>query len=151
MAGAIAAVIFAALAIRQRLAVTGTQSPTEFRNPFGFFSVIAMASSMGIIMLAGRLLSERFGTSGATLTAVITGLFDVDAMTVSMTQLAPRVLDFEDAALAILAGVASATLGKVAIGAIIGRGRFALAIGAMSVLCVAAGALAFFGIAALAS
>jgi uncharacterized membrane protein (DUF4010 family) len=149
--GAIAALIFAAVAIRRRHAATGTQSPTEFRNPFGFFSVIAMASSMGIIMLAGRLLSERYGTSGATLTAVITGLFDVDAMTVSMTRLAPRVLDFENAALAILAGVASATLGKVAIGAIIGRGRFALAIGAMSVLCVAAGALAFFGIAALAS
>jgi uncharacterized membrane protein (DUF4010 family) len=149
MVGAIAAAIFAAVAVRRCHAVTG--SPTEFRNPFGFFSVIAMASSMGIVMLAGRLLSERYGTSGATLSAVITGLFDVDAMTISMTRLAPHILDFENAALAILAGVASATLGKVAIGAIIGRGRFALAIGGMSVLCVAAGALAFFGSAALAS
>ena len=148
IAGAIAAVIFAAVATRRRHAATGAQSPMEFRNPFGFFSVIAMASSMGIVMLAGRLLSERYGTSGATLSAVITGLFDVDAMTVSIARLAPRVLDSENAALAILAGVASATLGKVAIGAIIGRGRFALAIGGMSVLCVAAGALAFFVIAA---
>jgi uncharacterized membrane protein (DUF4010 family) len=152
MVGAMAAVAFAAVAVRRRdAAAAGTQSPTEFRNPFGFFSVIAMASSMGIVLLAGRILSEHYGTSGATLSAVITGLFDVDAMTVSMTRLAPRVLDFENAALAILAGVASATLGKVAIGAIIGGGRFALAIGAMSALCVATGALTFFGIAALAS
>jgi uncharacterized membrane protein (DUF4010 family) len=148
---AIAAVIFAAVAIRSRYAAATASSPTEFRNPFGFFSVVVMAASMGLVMLVGRILSERYGASGATVTAVITGLFDVDAMTVSMSRLAPRVLDFENAALAILAGVASATLGKVAIGAIIGRGRFALAIGGMSVLCVAAGALAFFGIASFAS
>ena len=100
-------------------------------------------------MLAGRILSEKFGASGAAVTAALTGIFDVDAMTVSMTQLAPRILDVDKAASAILIGVASATLGKFAIGAIIGRGRFALAIGAMSALCVAAGALAYFGIAAL--
>jgi uncharacterized membrane protein (DUF4010 family) len=149
--GAIAAVMFSAMAIRWRHAASGSQPAAEFRNPFGFFSVIAMAFSMGLIMLAGGVLSERYGASGATVTAVITGLFDVDAMAVAMTRLAPGVLDFENAALAILAGVASATLGKVAIGAIIGRGRFAFAIGAMSLLCVAAGALAFMGIAALAS
>jgi uncharacterized membrane protein (DUF4010 family) len=127
----------------------GTPIRAEFRNPFGFFAVVGMALSMGAIMLIGRILSERYGASGATVTAAITGLFDVDAMAVSMTQLAPRVLDSAMASQAILAGVASATLGKVAIGAIIGRGRFALAVGGMSVLCIAAGALAFFGIAAL--
>jgi uncharacterized membrane protein (DUF4010 family) len=148
LVAAVAASIFATLAIRGRHVAASAQSPTEFRNPFGFFAVVAMAASMGIVMLAGRILSERYGTSGAALTAVITGLFDVDAMTVSMTRLAPRVLDFENAALAILAGVASATLGKVAIGAIIGGGRFALGIGVMSILCVAAGALAFLGVAA---
>jgi uncharacterized membrane protein (DUF4010 family) len=151
LCGALAAVTFAAVAIRWPDGVPSNGSPVEFRNPFGFFSVVGMALSMGIIMLVGRILSERFGASGATVTAAVTGLFDVDAMAVSMTQLAPRVLDTETAAHAILAGVASATLGKVAIGAIIGRGRFAIAIGGMSILCVTTGALTFFGIAALAS
>jgi uncharacterized membrane protein (DUF4010 family) len=147
--GALAAVAFAVVAILWRDGATARQSAAEFRNPFGFFAVVGMAFSMGAIMLIGRILSERYGASGATVTAAITGLFDVDAMTVSMTQLAPRVLDSAMASQAILAGVASATLGKVAIGAIIGRGRFALAVGGMSVLCVAVGALAFFGIEAL--
>jgi uncharacterized membrane protein (DUF4010 family) len=149
LCGGLAAVAFSVVAIRWKDGAAGKQVPAAFRNPFGFFSVVGMALSMGIIMLVGRIVSERYGASGAAVTAVITGLFDVDAMAVSMTRLAPRVLDLERAAQAILAGVASATLGKVAIGAIIGRGRFALAIGGMSVLCVAAGALAFFGIAAL--
>jgi uncharacterized membrane protein (DUF4010 family) len=149
LAGALAAVVFATVAIRWRDGAAASQSPAAFRNPFGFFSVVGMAVSMGIVMLIGRIASERFGASGATVTAVITGLFDVDAMTISMTQLAPSVLDVERAAQAILAGVASATIGKVAIGAVIGRGRFALAVGGMAVLCVAAGALVLFAITAM--
>jgi uncharacterized membrane protein (DUF4010 family) len=151
LGGALAAVAFAGLAVRRGDGARGAGSGVEFRNPFGFFSVVGMALSMGIVMLVGRIISERFGAAGANVTAIVTGLFDVDAMTVSMTQLAPRVLDLDGAGLAILAGVASATLGKVAIGAIIGRGRFALAIGGMSLLCIAAGALAFFSIGSLAS
>ena len=124
-------------------------SAIPLRNPFGFWSVVAMAASMGVIMLAGRVLSERFGAAGAAWTAAITGLFDVDAMTVSMTQLTPRILDAGEAARGILMGVASATLGKIAIGAVVGRGRYVLAVAAMSLLCVGTGALAYIGIAAL--
>jgi uncharacterized membrane protein (DUF4010 family) len=139
--GALAAVGFSTVAIRGRAGAPGSQSPAEFHNPFGFFFVVGMALSMGIIMLIGRIVSERYGASGANVTAIITGFFDLDAMTVSMTQLAPRVLDVDRASEAILAGVVSATLGKVAIGAIIGRGRFALAVGGMAFLCVTVGLL----------
>jgi hypothetical protein len=70
-------------------------------------------------------------------------------MTVSMTQLTPRILDAEMAVRGILMGVTSATLGKIVIGAILGRGRYALAVCAMSVLCVGAGVLASVAMAAL--
>ena len=115
-----------------------------FRNPFSLLAVIGMAASMGVVMLIGRVISERFGASGATATAAITGLFDVDAMTVSMARLAPDVLSTQIAARAILVGVASATLGKIGIAAIIGRGRFAITVGLMSLICVAAGAVAWW-------
>jgi len=146
LAGALAAAIFAVISIRGREAAPADQPAVQFRNPFGFFSVIGMALSMGLIMFAGRILSERFGASGAAITAALTGLFDVDSMAVSMTQLSPRVLDAAQAAQAILIGVASATLGKLLIGAIAGRGRYAWAVGGMSVLCVLAGALAFIAL-----
>ncbi len=147
--GGLAALGFCAVAVRSPRGIPARQPPVQFHNPFGFLSVLVMALSMGIIMLVGRVISERFGASGAALTAVVTGLFDVDAMTVSMSRLAPFVLDAENAARAILAGVASATLGKIAIGAIMGRGEFALAVAGMSILCVAAGALALFALTAL--
>ena len=70
------------------------------------------------------------------------GLADVDAITVSMLRLTPDTLSRWQAAVAILAAVASDTVSKVAIGAAIGRGSFAADLAAMAVGCLAAGAVA---------
>jgi uncharacterized membrane protein (DUF4010 family) len=142
-AGVAAALVFCIIAIRWKDGAPKPQPPVEFRNPFGFLAVVGMAASMGVIMLVGRVVSEKFGASGASFTAAVTGLFDVDAMTVSMARLSPSILTRETAAVAILIGLASATLGKIAIAALIGRGRFALAISGLSLSCVAMGALAW--------
>lgn len=147
LAGALAALAFSIVSIRGKETAAG-QPEMELRNPFGFFSVVGMALSMGVVMFLGRIVSERFGASGAMVTAAVTGIFDVDAMTVSMTQLAPRVLAPANAAIGVLVGVATATLGKSAIGAVFGRGTYVLAVAAMSVLCVGVGTLIFFGLAA---
>ena len=65
-----------------------------------------------------------------------------NSVTVSIVRLTPDPLGSEQAAYAVLAAVASNTVSKVAIGAIIGRGWFAAEIGIMTVLCfVAAGAV----------
>jgi uncharacterized membrane protein (DUF4010 family) len=148
-AAALAALGFCIVAIRWRDGAAKAQPQIAFRNPFGLWSVLGMAVSMGVVMLVGRVVSERFGASGAAISAAVTGLFDVDAMTVSMARLSPGIIPTDAAAVAILVGVASATLGKIAIAALMGRGRFALAVGGMSLLCVAMGALAAAGMAAL--
>lgn len=148
LVGALSALAFCVVAVYGRRGAAASSAPVEFRNPFGFFSVIGMALSMGIVMVAGRFISERFGASGATVTAAVTGVFDVDAMTVSMCRLAPGILTTENAAFAVLVGVASATLGKLAIAGIIDRGRFTLAVAGMSTLCVVSGAAAYLGVAA---
>jgi len=143
---AVAALGFCVIAAGWRGTAVSVQPTVRFRNPFGFLAVIGMAASMGVVMLVGRVFSERYGASGATTTAAITGLFDVDAMTVSISRLSPDTLSAEVAGLAILVGVASATVGKIAIAAIIGRGWFAGAIGLMSLLCVTAGAVAWWAL-----
>ena len=68
------------------------------------------------------------------------GLADVDAVTVSMLRLTPDTLSRAQAAVAILAAVASDTVSKVAIGAAIGRGWFAGDLAAMAAGCLAVGA-----------
>ena len=116
--------------------------PAEFRNPFGFWSVVGMAVLMGVLIYVGREIYEHFGTAGAIAGAGAMGLFDVDAMTVAMTRLVPKSLDATMATYAILTGVASNTFSKMVFGAVIGRGRFAVQVVIVSLACVAAGALA---------
>ncbi|ARQ01418.1 MgtC/SapB family protein [Pseudorhodoplanes sinuspersici] len=116
----------------------------KFRNPFGFWSVIGFAVLLAAIVLAGRVLGESLGAAGAIIGALALGLADVDAVTVSMANLTPQPLSLQNAAVAILAAVVSNNLSKIAIGAAVGRGAFAIEIAAMAFLCFAGGAVAFW-------
>lgn len=112
----------------------------EFRNPFDFLSVVGFALFLGVIIVLGHAVGETFGATGAVAGAVVVGLADVDAVTVSMLRVTPDTLTRAQAAVAILAAVASDTVSKVAIGAAIGRGWFAADLAAMAAGCVGVGA-----------
>jgi uncharacterized membrane protein (DUF4010 family) len=112
----------------------------EFRNPFDLLSVVGFALFLGVIIVLGHAVGETFGATGAVAGAVVVGLADVDAVTVSMLRLTPNTLTRAQAAVAILAAVASDTVSKVAIGAAIGRGWFAADLAAMAAGCVGVGA-----------
>jgi uncharacterized membrane protein (DUF4010 family) len=140
MLGASAAASAFAL-VRVRFAAAGTpeQKPVHFRNPFGFLPVVGMALAMGVLVLVGRLVYDAFGSLGTIAAAFTMGLFDVDAMTVSLTRLVPEPLDVRPATWAILTGVASNTFSKAVIGSVLARGTFAIELIAMSVASVVVG------------
>lgn len=140
-AGGIAAAYALVSAYGRSEAESSRQSVT-FRNPFGFWSVVGFAIFLAGVILLARVLSETLGTTGVVAGALALGLADVDAITVSMSRLVPDSLAARSAAMAILAAVLSNTLSKMAIGAGLGRGRFALEIAAMSVASLVAAALA---------
>jgi uncharacterized membrane protein (DUF4010 family) len=122
----------------------GHQANVEFRNPFSFWSVIGFALLMGLIILLSRFLNQTFGSAGVIAGAAALGLIDVDAVTVSITQLVPQSLNLRDSTMAILVAVASNTASKLAISAGVGRGRFALDIALASVAAAAAALLALW-------
>jgi uncharacterized membrane protein (DUF4010 family) len=116
----------------------------EFRNPFEFWSVVGFALFLAAIIVLGRVVGESFGALGAVAGAVAVGLADVDAVTVSMARLAPGPLSAGQAALAILAAVASNTLAKLGIGAAIGRHTFAAELALMTVASLVVGGAALW-------
>jgi uncharacterized membrane protein (DUF4010 family) len=136
LGSAAVAVGFAMVSVYWRNAGAHQMKRTEFRNPFGFWSVIGLALFLGVIIVLGRAVGESFGAEGAIAGAIVVGLVDVDSVTISMARLPANTLSIEGAAYAILAAVASDTVSKVAIGAVIGRGRFAAEIGMMAILCL---------------
>lgn len=138
------AVVWALIAAYWRRREAGEGHIVEFKNPFGFWSVLGFAVLLAAIILAGRALGENLGTVGAVAGAFALGLADVDAVTVSLSRLTPQPLSLNDAALAILAAVVSNNLSKIGIGIAAGRGAFAVEIAAMAILCLAAGAAAYW-------
>jgi uncharacterized membrane protein (DUF4010 family) len=114
----------------------------QFRNPFGFLAMVGFAAFLAVVIVLGRGVGETFGTTGTIIGAAVVGLADVDSVTVSITRLTPEPLSAQSAAFAILAAVASNTVSKIAIGAVVGRGRFAVLIAAMALACLIGGAAA---------
>lgn len=113
----------------------GTSAPPQFSNPFAFWHVVGFAVFLGAVILIGRSLGERFGLGGAFLGAVGVGLADVDSITISLARLVPQPLAVLGASEAILAAVASNMLAKLAIAAVIGRGRFAAETAGVTAAC----------------
>ncbi len=143
-AAAAVAIGFASIWIFRHASADSGRTDVTFRNPFGFWSVIGLALTMGVIILAGRILHESFGSAGAIIGGAALGLFDVDVVTVSMTQLVPQSLSVRDGTFAILTAVAANMLSKLIIGAGLGGGRFAGNLALMSVVTAAAGAAALW-------
>jgi uncharacterized membrane protein (DUF4010 family) len=114
----------------------------EFRNPFAFWPVIAFALFLGVMIVAGRIVSNWLGGIGAIIGAALVGLVDVDAVTVSLARLTPHPLDAHTATIAILSAAVTDTMSKIAIGYVIGSGRFAIEITVMALAGFAAGAAA---------
>jgi uncharacterized membrane protein (DUF4010 family) len=113
-------------------------------NPLSFISIIGLAALLSVMIVAGRLVGDRFGGTGALIGAAIVGLFDVDAVTVSLAQLAPQSISLHEAAIAVLAAAASDTVSKALIGAAIGGRRFALSLTFLATISIAAAAIAWW-------
>ena len=125
--------------------------PSEFANPFSFWPVVGFAVFLGAVIMLSRVIGDAFGAQGALLGAAGLGLADVDAVTISLARLVPAPLDAFAASLAILAAVASNMLSKLVIAIVIGRGRFAVELSAVTVACWIAGAGALWGVMAFAA
>jgi uncharacterized membrane protein (DUF4010 family) len=140
LAAAAVAAGFAVVAVYWRQPDRKQGRHASFHNPFGFWSVVGFALLLGAVMLIGRALGESAGAAGTIAGAAVIGLADVDAVTVAISGLTPRPLAARDAALAIVTAVATNTICKIGIGAVVGRGgAFAVEIAIMAFGCLLAG------------
>jgi uncharacterized membrane protein (DUF4010 family) len=116
----------------------------KFRNPLAFWPVIGFALFLGLVIVVSRLISSQLGSNWIIASAAVVGLVDVDAVSVSLARMTPESLPEREAIVAVLAAVVADTVSKIAIGAGIGRGNFAMRITMMAAGCLAAGFAAFW-------
>ncbi len=98
--------------------------PTETGNPLRLGSAIRMALLFQLALTASTLAATYWGSRGVISSAVVLGLTDMDALTVSMNQLGTSAELVALSARAIAVGVLTNTVFKAAMAVVVGTGRF---------------------------
>lgn len=113
-AGGVAALAYAALLYARSQSAEADGDDSHFANPFRLKSALVFGLLYGVILVVSRAAEMHFGTAGVYVSAVASGLADVDAITLSMAELSrgEEGLAHETAALAIVLAAASNTLVK---------------------------------------
>jgi uncharacterized membrane protein (DUF4010 family) len=108
-------------------------------NPFEIVTVLLFGGMLAAVMLLSTILTATFGEGGGVLFAAVAGVSDVDAITLSMTEVAGNTVSPAIAALAILVAVASNSVSKTVLATVAGGRRFGLIYGAVNLGSLAAG------------
>jgi uncharacterized membrane protein (DUF4010 family) len=93
----------------------------HMENPTQLGTALLFATFYALILLAAAWLSDKVGSSGLYGLSFISGLTDVDAITLSSSRLAVQeAIDLRDAATAVGVAVSSNVLFKTAVAAVVG-------------------------------
>ena len=116
-----------------------------FSNPFELLSVFRFAALLAVILVASKWLVALFGGGAAVGVAAIAGLADVDAITLSVTQVQGASITGLEAAIAIFVAAVANSVTKTGIAFYAGTAAFGLRYGAITLAAVAAAAAILFG------
>jgi uncharacterized membrane protein (DUF4010 family) len=118
------------------------------KNPFDLVTALKLAAFIAVISVVAKIVSEQAGDVGVFAVAALSGLADVDALTLSMTRLAPASVPPATAAVAIVIAAGVNTAVKAAMAVTAGTARMATILGGVSAAALAAAAAAFLAFAA---
>lgn len=109
------------------------------QNPLAFGTALKSAALIGAVMLAAEIIRQAFGSTGVLMVAALSGVADVDAVTISMARLGGGDLDLNTAARAIMIAVSVNTISKAMIAGWAGGRDIGMLIGGVSSVAVATG------------
>ncbi|MEP7347207.1 MAG: MgtC/SapB family protein [Gemmatimonadaceae bacterium] len=119
----VAGIAMLAFALRRPSTASDEQNE-EHESPLRLRSAIQMAIFFQLAITALALTRQWLGNAGFTPTAIVLGLTDVDALTISMTRAAATGELVPIAARSIVIGILSNTVFKTGITLFLGRGTF---------------------------
>lgn len=125
----------------------GSGDAIEVKNPFDLMTVLSFGALLTVITVLAKVVTYVAGDVGAYALAAISGIADVDAITLSMAQLTPETIRLDVAAWAIVIAVAVNTASKTAMGWFAGGRAFGVRMAAAGGLAivVALGVIALLG------
>lgn len=113
--------------------------PMALGNPLDVWGVLKFGALLTVIIVASKIATRLAGEAGAYGVAVLSGIADVDAVTLTMSRLAGLELEMNVAARAIAIVVCTNTLVKVVLGATSGGRAFGMPMTISSAAALVAG------------
>lgn len=117
----------------------GREAPAlELHNPFELGTALKLAALIAVIMVAANALAQQASTAGIYLLSAVSGLADVDALTLSMARFAGSQVTLEEASYAILVAAGTNTVSKAVMAAGVGGAQLGKIVGGLSAVALAA-------------
>ena len=116
----------------------------KFKNPFSLRPALIFGILFLIILFMSKIADIYFGSSGLYVASVISGIADVDAITISMALLAKNTIPQQVAVTAITIAAISNTVMKFSIAFFIGTRRFGQIVGLIFAAIITTGLIAVF-------
>lgn len=124
-----------------------TPSGGSIANPFSFKAALSFGLLYALILLAVRAAQVYFGDGGTYAASALSGVADVDAVTIAFSRLGPMADDWRTPASAVTLAAVVNMLVKMGMGIGAGGGRFrryvAVSLGLMALVGGAAGVLVY--------
>jgi uncharacterized membrane protein (DUF4010 family) len=122
----------------------GGAAPLEIKTPFEIATVLKFGALLALVMVAAKGLAGIAGERGIFALAAVSGIADVDAITLTLARLGGVDLATETAAVAILLATTMNTLAKVVLAWVAGGRAPGLRLASGAGLAVAAGIIGFW-------
>ncbi len=122
--------------LRRDAVNTVNETALVLKSPFHLKTVLGFGLLLAVVMVLARLLTAGLGASGAYALGAVSGLADVDTVTLSMAQLSRSAIDGQVASVAILLAAISNTLSKAVLAWVAGGRRIGLTLLVTLVLAV---------------
>jgi uncharacterized membrane protein (DUF4010 family) len=118
------------------------RNPAASGNPLDLPAVLKFGALLAAVMVLSKVLTRAAGSSGVYALAVVSGLADVDAISLSMARHGAQEIGWTAASLTVLIAVLSNTATKVGIAWALGGAAIGLRLAVASILALGAGAAA---------
>ena len=141
--GAAAAVLLLATIYFHRQPKEMGGSKLDLGNPLDPLMVLRYGLLLAVIVFASKLLTEQFGQTGLLSLAGLSGLADVDPITLSVAKMTGGALTATQAALAIMVAAATNLLMRIGLALWLGGQRFGVPLAVAGAAALAAGAAAY--------
>jgi uncharacterized membrane protein (DUF4010 family) len=142
---ALAGFIFAGILMLKTSSKKGDLEKIELTQPFALGPALKFGLFFILILLVSKIMQITFGSFGLYATSVLSGVADVDAITLSMASLSRdgEINNFV-ASVSIILAAASNTLVKAGMAYFLGAKKFGIKVTLISLVILACGILALF-------